>query len=251
MITICVYEVIVRGAPSNLVFFGVVWRRDMKCAWRGETLSMSAHKNFAEVDSLRDVFVSHTKKAVFLVAVIVAALVTGVYAYLELFSPRVTPQVTIVSSPLEFSMGLNKTEFQWGENITITFYLGNISNETIKVTWRGRFPIHPSYNGLTTEADRVTMADGAYLFHFGFVITDSNGTEVYKLLGGVFPAIYDIVFEPNGYIKQTLVQALYYGGDSQPLPKGTYQIRGILYRIGIQGLGGITLETPSITFVIR
>ena len=55
------------------------------------------------------------------------------YAYSKLSQPTAGPKVFITSSPLIFSMELQKANFQYGENITIKFRLENIGNKTITI----------------------------------------------------------------------------------------------------------------------
>lgn len=174
------------------------------------------------------------------VAILVAAI--GVYAYLQSL-PQAGPRASITSPPLEFSIELAKTAFQQTENITMRFCLKNIGNATIRVIKPSMWVIDPHDSTVTTEADGASTPDDprelSVLFHFGFCVTDSNGTEVYKVTEGKFLMICYIDLEPNGYVKQTLVWNYYYIYGS-PLPKGTYQIRGIFKN----------LETPSIAFMI-
>jgi len=202
---------------------------------------------------------SRSRKAALLVAAIVVALVAGVYAYRMLLSQQqIGPRVTITSPPLEFSMELEKAEFAVGENITIKFYLKNISNQTIRVTKFRMVSVEPSDKILFTEADRASTPAGvehllSVLFHFGFSVTDNNGTEVFRSSHGPMPTQYNIVFEPSGYVKQTLIwkpekETLV---SIEPLLDGTYQVRGILYSISLNDAWPpITLETPSIALAI-
>lgn len=209
---------------------------------------------------LRNLFVSHPRRAVFLIAILVVALVAGVYAYIVSLQPQRGPLVSITSPPVEFSMELNKAEYQYGENITITFLLENISNQTMQFTKLSKYGA-PIYNIFITEVEGVNNPQGiGTLFHFDFSITDANGTQVYRwsLTRVAAQATYDIFFEPYGHIKQTLVWDYDYGhyGGNMTLPKGTYQIRAVLYKILINRGGSwstpaITLETPSITFMIK
>lgn len=177
--------------------------------------------------------------------VLLGAIIVYGMGYLggrESVSSQAGPRASITSPPLEFSIELSKTEFQQTENITMRFCLKNIGNTTIRVIKRSMSVIDPR-DGTVTEADGASIPDDprglSVLFHFGFCVTDSNGTEVYKLTEGKFQATYDIVLEPNGYVKQTRVWNYYYIYGSS-LPKGTYQIRGIFK----------SLETPSIAFMI-
>ena len=203
----------------------------------------------------KDWFRDNPFKVLLLVLIVVVASVVAAHAYLSLLLPervQTGPRVSITSPPLEFSVELDKAEYQYEENISVTFCLKNISNQTIRVIYPAMSPMHPPYEILITEANGANTPNSAnllsYLFHFGFAITDSNGTEVFELRGFV-PTIYYIDYEPGGYVKQTFIH--YYFMDGSPYPEDTYQIRGILYRVNISFPELITLETPSITFAIK
>ena len=205
----------------------------------------------------KGLFASRLKKVFFLVAVFVVALAAGVYAYWMSLPPAEGPRVTITSPPLEFSLELDKTEYQYGENITIRLCLKNVSNETIKVTKRNLWPIYPDLFDIPTEAEGATpepVVSGNC--HFGFSITNQNGTEIFKEYEGHIPATYDFYIEPNGYIKQTWIWYNLWEGSPviQTLPKGTYQIRGIFGGAMVESSTldrSIMLETPTITFTIK
>jgi hypothetical protein len=196
---------------------------------------------------------SRPRKVGLLAAVLVIVLVVSSYAYMASLQTQEGPRVTITSPPVEFSIELDKTEYQFGENVTIIFCLKNISNQTIIVGKPYWWPIDPSYNILATDSCGANISGGApvshllnNLFHFGLSIISQNGTEVFNESTGIFPTTYDIIIEPNGYVKQTLI----WNNNWKLLPKDTYQIRGI-QDCGILGLGSIILETPTITFTIR
>ena len=190
-------------------------------------------------------------------AVLFVVLAAGVYAYFTSLQPQAGPRASITSPPLEFSIELDKTEYGYAENVTIGFALKNTGNQTIEVTYcemQGAL-----YHPISTEVDDVYTRPGdehllSVLFHFDFSITDNNGTRVFQWSQTYFsnPATYAIYLEPNGCIKQTLVQCYYFDWATKPLPKGTYHIRGVLH-IGVQPgpMGGVTLETPSITFTVK
>jgi hypothetical protein len=189
---------------------------------------------------------------IFAAAILVVSLAVSGYAYWVLLPPQGGPRVTITSPPVEFSMELDKTEYQYGENITIIFSLENISNQTITISKSYWWPIDPVHGILSTEAEGANISAPqiphllSALFHFGLGITDQNGTKVFEQYRGLSPATYNFSIEPSGHVKQTLVL----GPDWDTLPKGTYQIRGIQY-CGILGYWWGKLETPTITFVIN
>ena len=193
-------------------------------------------------------------KALSLVLIVVVVSVVAVHAYFRLLSPQAGPRVSITSPPLEFSMELGMAEYQHGENITITFLLRNIGNETINVTKSSRWLIYPDLFAIPMEAKGATpqhVVSG--LFHFGFSIAHQNGTEIFKQSSGDLQATYDFFIEPEGYIKQTWIWVNLWEGSPviDTLPRGTYQIRGIFYGAVVPGFAVSTLETPSITFMIK
>lgn len=185
------------------------------------------------------------------IVVVVVGLVAAVYAYSRLFNPAAGPKVSITSPPLEFSMELEKTQFQYGENITIGFRLENIGNETITIG-RGTPPGWPS-GYKETSYFNVHGLDDYFLqkeFHFGFRIMDINGTEICELSEGILTYHYSFRMNPGGWIEQTIILDYYsieWADIYNPyqLSRGTYQIRGVLR------CSPYTLETPSITFIIE
>lgn len=196
-------------------------------------------------------------RVIFIIAVIVVALVVSVYAYWAALPPPAGPRATITSYPLEFSIELSKTEYQFGENITITFQIKNISNETVTLTKLYHWGISNYSMIMITEANGAKTPNYerliSVLFHFGLSLTDHNGTIVFIQTTGIAPATYDILLEPNGYVKQTVMGNYVFNG-LEPfsyLPRGTYQIRGIQQYCVILGIGDISLETPSITFIVK
>jgi len=184
--------------------------------------------------------------------VLILAVVSGVavYAYLGLLTPQAGPRVIITSPPIDFSMELDKAEYKYGKNITIVLSLRNISNQTITMHKRSRWPYwrgHPVGPVVFTEFYGVSPEDeneARGLIHFGFSITHQNGTVIFRQYEGPLAATYDIDIYTGGYIKQTWIWDL-------PLPKATYQIRGILSCDVPGAFQHSTLETPSITFIVE
>lgn len=198
---------------------------------------------------LKGIFHSRARKAAFLVAVIVGALAATVYAYYALLPPPAGPRVSITSPPLEFSIELNKAEFQYGENLTMIFTVKNISNETVIIARS-----YPLFLGsIVTESQGASSQPDNWLtlaFHFGFSITDINGTEVDRCDRGSLTVEYTVRIEGGGYIKQTYFwnRPLALGF----LPSGVYQIRGLIYQFTVNGSWPpITLETPTITLTVK
>lgn len=162
-------------------------------------------------------------------------LVTAVYAYLASLPslpPLSGPKVTVTSSPLEFSMGLDKTDFLLGENVTIHFSLENISNETKKLAWLN------DYCG----------------WYFDYCVMDENNTVVYHWVMeyGCYPMIVDKVLDSGENISNTYVwhQTLGYPSYSQ-VPCGIYSVKGLTLPLILDDQSNIiTIETPTITFTI-
>jgi hypothetical protein len=196
-------------------------------------------------------------KALLLIVITASALAVGVYAYFKSLSPLEGPRASITSPPVELSIELDKTEYSVGENLTLTFCLTNIGNETIRLKWGYQSPISSSdpYVPTSTEDYGVITSDErarfivSNTFHFAFTFAYDNGTVLLQHLKGVLPAIYYFDLEPNGYVKQTLVFIHDYG-DQPFFPEGTFTIRGMLYHVGVADQS-VTLETPSISFTVR
>jgi hypothetical protein len=169
------------------------------------------------------------------------------------------PKVTLTSSPLELSMSLDKTVYSLENNMSVSFHLKNISNETVTLTWPN-WPWRPESNlegegkfWLTTTAEGVTNYDGTLLYQ-GYIWTYSNGTVIENNPSDyiIIPSTYSIDFEPNASINQTLTIDLLQYRDQmhQPIQQGTYQISATLHAY-LNDKGPYTWETPSIAFTIR
>ena len=184
---------------------------------------------------------SRSRKAVIAAAFLIAVLAVSVYAYLASLPSPPGPRVTITSPPLEFSMQIGKTEYNLGENMTIRFWLKNTSNMTI-----------------TLDYSEEYIYEGKAML-FDFIITSANGTEVYRWSEGHFAlaVVYDFTLDPGQEINQTNI---WFQTSWDPLyikevqvPAGTYYIRGVIpprrAGFGINGVGQIALETPSVAFV--
>lgn len=178
-----------------------------------------------------------------LVAVLVIVLVVSAYAYMASLQPQEGPRVSVISPPLEFSMELNKTEFQLGENVMIGLSLKNIGNETIKLSW----------------ADFYAYED--MLMYFDFYVTDSNNTVIFQWSATYLRLlmVIDRILNPGEQLVSVVpwIQITEHPQQipsRQQVPAGTYAIRGLSRRMYLT-VGGqttvITLETPTITFTIR
>ncbi|MDH5482159.1 MAG: hypothetical protein OEY22_04675 [Candidatus Bathyarchaeota archaeon] len=188
-----------------------------------------------------------------LVVIAVGLVVGGTYAYYWFSQPPAGPKALITSDPLEFSVELDKSDYQYGENITVKFRLENFGNETVTLMIINPIGWPDDYRETVYSNANFTSGFGAELF-CGFSIADINGTQIYKYTEGILPYITYFNIDPGGWIEHTLIID-YYSiewagmGNSYLLPRGTYQIRGIMrYSLSGQSYG---LETPSITFTIR
>jgi len=200
------------------------------------------------VVSLRSLFASRKHTAALISAALIIVLVVGTYAYLKSLPPAAGPRVYVRSSVAEFYLELDKSDYQFGENITITFYVENTSNETIEI-YKGYI------DGFAPPFDKYFSTDiygvsgsglNPYYFHFGYVIEYINGTEFENHLHGCIPATYRLFIEPEGYIKQRMTAF----GSLIPLYPGTYRIRAYFGGVKQESVG-IDLGTPEIIFTVR
>jgi hypothetical protein len=215
---------------------------------------------------MKKLFVTRLRKILFATLAITIALSVVAYAYWKSLPSITGPKVTLTSSPFELSMALDKTEYSLVDNMSVSFYLRNISNETVTLTWPN-WPWRPESNlndegkfWLTTTAEGVTSSDDTLLYQglqFGYILTDSNGTVIENNPNRyvIIPSTYSIDFEPNASIIQTLtIDLAQYVDDSfNPLQQGTYQISATLHAyLNERGnfTGSLTWETPSIAFAI-
>jgi len=218
--------------------------------------------------SLGGLFASRLRRILMATVVIIALLCAGAYAYwVSLPLPRTAgPRVSITSTPLQLSIGLDKTEYAATDNLTVYFSLRNISNKTVTVTEThgyglGLEPLIPGIR-LTTSAEGASVPVDPYKldhrFHFYFSWVESNGTVIFDpRVGsiGLTDDLYDIVLEPNSCLNQTLyISPTDYFGIPGQLPlTGAFQISGFLYNVWINGIAGptVTLETPGIAFAVN
>ena len=199
--------------------------------------------------SLKGSSFAYSKRTLLLVAVLVVAFV-GSYAYFASLPPRTGPRASLTSFPFELSIGLDKTEYVSGENITVEFHLKNISNATLRMMKSYRWPNDPSV--VSTESfgasTQPIQGEVSHLFHFGLALAYGNGTEILREVNGIFPTVYYILLEPNGYTKQTVKFGRQLG--ISPLATGTYELQAI-FIAGLNRTSSIDLETPWISFRIR
>ena len=195
---------------------------------------MSSMKSFIKSLSV------HPKRVAVLFLIIFMIVVTSVYAYIALLSPHAGPRVSVVSPPLEFSIGLEKTEFQQAEPINMTVSLKNVGNETIQLMWTSYYLYYDQR------------------MYFDFVIVDENDTLVYQWTGEhlSLPALLTRTLNPGEQLVSVYPWYQLYGyedGEGQ-VSKGTYYVRGLTRSVHLTVNGQtstILLETPSITIIIN
>lgn len=183
----------------------------------------------------RSLLVKHPLRVALLVTIVVAMVATSAFAY-WLSPPHMSgPKASTVSSPLEFTIELDKAGFQQGENVTMRLSLKNISNKTITVTWWNR------------------QAMGMY---FDFCILDENGTAIYSWTTGrlSMPAVNVKTLSPNEELVSVCNWEQNYDSPSTtPVPKGSYSVKGLsrVFELAADGQTlRMTLETPTIAFSI-
>ncbi len=214
-------------------------------------------------------FGSRWRKIMLLIAILVVGLAAGVYSYwVSLPLPKpVGPSVSITSSPIQFSMGLDKTEYASSENLTVHFSLRNISNQTVTVREQHWYELDLSspysFMKLASNAEGVSIPSKPPiwlngLFHFYFSWVDDNGTVIYDTSQALlYQDGYDMIFAPYGSLNQTLSISLagLPGTDAIPAQTRTFQITGILYHILINSTklpdDIVDIRTPSIGFTVR
>ena len=202
-----------------------------------------------------------SRKTLLLVLVIVGIFCGSVFAYLTSLPSPERPMATITLMPFEFSTSLDKSVYSLHDNMTINFSLRNISNETVTI---GKGSMDFEGLGLvTTESEGVTIGEGYpsrlvnALFHFGYILFDSNQTVIDESLEGIEQTGYVLLFEPNASLNQTIALDLatyeLIGNATPPfatIQKGSYQISGAIYGY-LPNVEDHTLETQPINFTIR
>ena len=193
----------------------------------------------------KDWFRCHPLRAALLIVIVAAASVAAAYAYISVRLPQAGPQVSVVSQPLKLTIGLDKTEFKLGENITVGCSVENVGNETITITFSSRY-------GYLDDQDKF------HRVYFDFIVTDANGTEIYKWSWGqgAAAATYEVAINPGEELKNAFTWKQNVNCPEDLLvSRGTYFIKGTMppgasiFRIN--NGPSIRLETPSITFTIN
>lgn len=200
--------------------------------------------------SLRSLFASRKHTAALISAALIIVLVVGTYAYLKSLPPTGGPRVYVKTSVAEFYLELDKSDYQFGENMTITFYVENTSNKTVEIYKPTLGGFEPSFDKyFSTETYGVSSYSGLnpYYFHFGYLIEYINGTEFARWWRGEFQMSYSLYIESGGYIKQIIIYGPLMGPTLFP---GTYRIRAHFEYIKQESVS-IDLETPEIIFTVR
>jgi hypothetical protein len=200
------------------------------------------------VVSLKSLFTSHKRRVALISAALILVLAVSTYGYLRSLPPTAGPRVYVRSSVAEFYLELDKSDYQFGENITITFYVENTSNKTLEVYKSSIEGFDPPFDKyLSTETYGVSGGVGLnpYYFHFGFIIEYINGTEFSDHRHGWIQSAYMLFIEPEGYIKQVVTAY----GSLVPIYPDTYRIRAYFGGV-MQESVGIDLGTPEIIFTI-
>jgi len=191
------------------------------------------------VSHFRSLLAKHPLRVALLVTIVVAIVATSAFAFWLSPPHKSGPKASTVSQPLEFTIELDKTEFQQGEDVTVRLSLRNISNETITVAW----PNYHIYEGM--------------VMYFNFNVLDENGTVVYawKMNYGYAQAFITRPLEPNEEITNAYPwhQLTDLALGSGQVPEGSYSVRGLsrLFELTVGNQKTkMTLETPTIAFTI-
>jgi len=189
--------------------------------------------------SKRSIF-PHFRRTLLLVSVLIVALVAATFAYLTSLPPSIGPRASIISDPVEFSIEMDKTDFEKDENVSVRVSLKNISNRTVTLKW-----------GKYHSPEGQTIC-------FDFHVLDVNNSLIYHFsqLHGALLSSKTIVLNASqlwvNYFRW--YQEFDYPQDLVKVPAGVYSIVGLTNRVGLT-IGNETriveLETPSITIRIR
>jgi len=216
--------------------------------------------------SLGGLFASRPRRILVATVLIIAVLCTGAFAYWTSLPSPAGPKVTLTSSPFELSMMLDKTEYSLTNNISITFYLKNLSNETITASLPYAASVSPDDQtfkvvtvgeGVDTSFNQsyptYTAGDDPLLgaLPFSFTLINSSGVVVDKIPGAYAQMVWSIVFGPYASLNQTVTVNLahYIDSEGHPLQKEAYTVIGA-FEAYLNGGARFTWQTPSIAFTI-
>lgn len=179
-------------------------------------------------------------KSIVLVLIFVVASFAVSYAYFRSLIPLKITRAKTVSWPLEFSIELDKTDFERGENVSVRVSLKNISNRTVTLKW-GKY---------YSPADQTIC--------FDFHVFDVNNSLIYRWsqLQGALLSWKTIVLNASQQWTNYFCwyQQFDYPQDLVKVPAGIYSIVGLTNGAGLttdNETRGVELETPSLTFTIK
>ena len=184
---------------------------------------------------------SHPERALFLGSVIIIALIVATSAYINSLRPIIGPRASVVSDTIEFSIGLNKTNFEQNEDVYVAISLTNISNKTMTISWSSYY-----------------YAFGQQLY-FDFYVTGSNGSRVFQWSHFVAAclAATNKVLNPGEVLTNFYKWPQIYTDlpvyDVPTVPAGTYSVVGFTRAMALKtdSQTRISLETPSLSFSIE
>ena len=162
-----------------------------------------------------------------LLATIAIASAATVYAYVQFSMKQSSTWAVTVAPPREFSIRLEKAEFQSGELVRMNLTLKNIGNQTFVHRW--------SPAG------------------FDFDVLDANGTVIYTFADAYFfkAIVHDVTLDPGEeftvsreWNQTRLITVGGTGFGEVAVEKGAYQIVGKLDRWG-------EMVTPPVAIAIK
>jgi hypothetical protein len=194
---------------------------------------------------------SRSVKAIFVSAVAVVSVIVVAFVYRVYLMPSIGPEVSVSSYPLKLAIRLDRTEFAVGENVSMFFTLTNLSNDSVVVTY-------PDMIGDSGSPFPREVREGANPFMvFAYKVSDENGTKVFWISEhkAQWPAQWSFTLNPLEEVNQTVTWNQNLGNPSfQNIPPGTYSIRGNIPPGGYLQINWgprITIETPTITFIVK
>jgi hypothetical protein len=182
-------------------------------------------------------------RLVILSAILIIASILSSSIYLAFLSAQTAPRRAITLSwPFEFSINIDTSSFQrgvYGDNVSITLTLRNISNKTTEVAWYSYFLTR---NDILPFNVRITYENDSYVF------------EVAKVFGQLGASLSKTL-EPDAQLVATFVWHQWWDTPERPLvQKGTYYAKGLTrnMEVTMDGLKQtMQLQTPAMSFTIE
>jgi len=194
---------------------------------------------------------SRSVKAIFVSAVAVVSVIVVAFVYRVYLVPSIGPEVSVSSYPLKLSIRLDRTEFSVGENVSMLFTLTNLGNDSILINY-------PHEIGDPGSPFPREVREGAVPYMvFAYKVSDENGTKVFWIEEhrAAYCAEWTFTLNPLEEVNQTVTWNQNLGYPSfQNIPPGTYNIRGNMPPGGYLQINWgpiITIETPTITFIVK